>query len=778
MAIPASNLVSITPRVLAGSGEGLNFNGLFLSSNANLPANSLMPFYSASEVGEFFGQSSAEYIAAQVYFNGFDNSDVKPSMCYFFKHSTEPAPAFVRSAPFGTTQAQVLAAIAQINNGTFTTTINGNARSITSLDFTGVTSLSAAASILQTAIRAVEIPDVAASNSYGTAVTPGAAGNNLSIVISEGTPEVTAAAKAASSEIGTAVTAGATGNSLTVEVTEDTETVTPAKAATCKYGTAKTAGAAGNSLKVTLASNTSTPANFDLTINNGSSDVFTQQDIAGTTSSALPENDYIEWASDVALAVETVQLEGGADLTSKTVYDVVTKLNGTEKDRQENLDTPAELTDNALVTFNKELDAFTATTYNFTGGADAVLADTFDVQTTQNGSAVDTQEGLQNASELTDNAYITFNRASSLAPGIYPLQGGRDMGGDAWAGAIVNYASNLNAFTITTGLSGESVSIANCLGDVAQAFYLTAAQGATYSEGAAPATYTETMNAAALCGQNWFSFTTMTKTTTAEAIELAQWSNGRYNEGTQFLYVMWDDSTAMLSTLTQGDTAAGQLMELNVNGTAGIYNDVRYAAFLMGSIASIAWDRANSTLTLAFKSQSGLGANVQDESAAQALENIRMNFVGNYASRNDNFILLQHGAMFGQWSWIDSYANSTWLSNELQVQILAGLQAAKRVPYNSVGYALIRSWCTSVLERALTNGVISVNVNLSQAQKTQLQQEAGLDISNELYANGYYLQISDADATVRQARESPNISLWYTDAGAVHRIVMPVTTVQ
>lgn len=687
MAIPASNLVSITPRVLAGSGEGLNFNGLFLSSNANLPANSLMPFYSASEVGEFFGQSSSEYTAAQVYFNGFDNSDVKPSMCYFFKHSTEPAPAFVRSAPFGTTQAQVLAAIAQINNGTFTTTINGNAHTISNLDFTGVTSLSAAASILQAAIRAVEIPDVAASNEYGTAVTPGAAGNNLSIVITEGTPE------------------------------EET----PAKAATCKYGSAKTAGAAGNGLKVTLASNASTPANFDLTINNGTSDVFTQQDITGTTSSALPENDYIEWKADVALAVETVQLEGGAD---------------------------------------------------------AVLTDTFDVQTTQNGSTVDTQESLKNASELTDNAYVTFNRVSTLTPGIYPLQGGRDMDGDAWAGAIVSYASNLNAFTITTGLSGESVSIANCLGDVAQAFYLTAEQGATYSEGADPATYTETMNAAALCGQNWFSFTTMTKTTTAEAIELAQWSNGRYNEGTQFLYVMWDDSTAMLSTLTQGDTAAGQLMELNVNGTAGIYNDVRYAAFLMGSIASIAWDRANSTLTLAFKSQSGLGANVQDESAAQALENIRMNFVGNYASRNDNFILLQHGAMFGQWSWIDSYANSTWLSNELQVQILAGLQAAKRVPYNSVGYALIRSWCTSVLERALTNGVISVNVNLSQAQKTQLQQEAGLDISNELYANGYYLQISDADATVRQARESPNISLWYTDAGAVHRIVMPVTTVQ
>ena len=38
MTIPASELVKITPRVLAGTGTDLVFNGLFLSDSAAAPA--------------------------------------------------------------------------------------------------------------------------------------------------------------------------------------------------------------------------------------------------------------------------------------------------------------------------------------------------------------------------------------------------------------------------------------------------------------------------------------------------------------------------------------------------------------------------------------------------------------------------------------------------------------------------------------------------------------------------------------------------------------------
>ena len=151
--------------------------------------------------------------------------------------------------------------------------------------------------------------------------------------------------------------------------------------------------------------------------------------------------------------------------------------------------------------------------------------------------------------------------------------------------------------------------------------------------------------------------------------------------------------------------------------------------------------------------------------------------MGDYASRNDAFILFQPGQTFGAWKWIDAYINSCWLNNALQVQILAGMEMAGRVPYNTIGYSRIRAWCADVIDRALNNGVIDRNVNISQTQINELINEAGEDISTELYNNGYVLQILDADATIRQSRTSPSCNFWYTYAGSVHKINLPSTAV-
>lgn len=197
----------------------------------------------------------------------------------------------------------------------------------------------------------------------------------------------------------------------------------------------------------------------------------------------------------------------------------------------------------------------------------------------------------------------------------------------------------------------------------------------------------------------------------------------------------------------------------------------------MGTAASIDWDRLNGAITTAFKAQSGLEANVTIKKDAINLLANGVNFMGNYASRNDNFILFQNGQMFGAWKWIDTYLNSTWLNNALQVQIMAGLELAGRVPYNEVGYSKIRAWCQDVIDRGVNNGVIDRGVNLSQTQINELINEAGKDISADLYANGYVLQIVDATANIRQARTSPSCNFWYTYAGSVHKINLPSTAV-
>lgn len=296
---------------------------------------------------------------------------------------------------------------------------------------------------------------------------------------------------------------------------------------------------------------------------------------------------------------------------------------------------------------------------------------------------------------------------------------------------------------------------------------------------AAEADISAVLDAVAINSMNWVTFTTINTTplTYAENEKLVAWIQTQFAEGNQFLYVHWTNEAALQTTNASG-TVTAQIRELNAEGVTHVWDSFVYAAFVMGCAASIAWDRNNSTITLAYKAQAGLPALIKDKTKARNLITNGVNFVGDYASRNDDFVLFQNGQMDGQFKWIDTYLNSTWLNNALQVQILAGLEMAPRVPYTDVGYTLIRSWVQDVVNRALSNGVIDTGLNLSETQKSALMQETGgVDISTELYNSGYYLQIVDATAQIRQQRESPACNFWYTYGGSVHKLNLPSTAV-
>lgn len=498
MAIPAGDLVRIVPRVLAGSGQDLEFNGLFMTGNALTPTGTLLTFYGASEVADYYGSGSDEYKAAQVYFSGYNNSLTKPRSVFFYRANTTDVAGFVRGA--GGLDAEDLTALKAITAGDFNATVAGATVALTGLDLSAVTSFSGVAEALNTAL------------------------------------------------------AGAT------------------------------------------------------------------------------------------------------------------------------------------------------------------------------------------------------------------------------AGATVAFDSRLKCYTLTSDTAGASGSVVVTSGTVAEAMGLLADDVVT-SAGADAAVYSDILDDIAVLTQNFVTLSTVAEVTdVTQAQSIAQWVQTQFAEGAQYLYVLWTTASAVK---TAGETSSivAQIRETEPEGVTAVYGDVRYAAFVMGAAASIAWDSPNSTITFAFKAQSGLEANILSQADASGLEANGVNFMGYYATRNDNFILFQHGQMFGQFAWIDTYLNSTWLNSALQTQILAGLELSPRVPYTDAGYTLIRSWVQDVADRAITNGVIDLGVNLSQTQKNALAVEAGGDITTELYNSGYYLQIVDATASIRQERRSPACNFWYTYGGSVHRINLPSTAV-
>ena len=131
--------------------------------------------------------------------------------------------------------------------------------------------------------------------------------------------------------------------------------------------------------------------------------------------------------------------------------------------------------------------------------------------------------------------------------------------------------------------------------------------------------------------------------------------------------------------------------------------------------------------------------------------------------------------MYGDYKFMDAYINAVWLKNVLQAAIMNGLTSAGRVPYNDLGYSLVRAWCMDPVKRALYNGVINTGVTLSESQRAQLIQETGSDVSEELFTNGYYLNIVEPSAAIRADRDSPDVYLYYTYGGSVNKIVMAST---
>ena len=334
------------------------------------------------------------------------------------------------------------------------------------------------------------------------------------------------------------------------------------------------------------------------------------------------------------------------------------------------------------------------------------------------------------------------------------------------------YDSQTGAFQITSPTTGSTSTITYCDdGTLATLIGFTQDKGAVLSQGSDALDVAANMASIRTATENWATFTYLYSASDDEILDLSAWAS---SQGVEYLLVAWSTSDTLKN---QVDTTsiAYQLKQANAGATTLIFGDCTYAAFIMGTAASIDWDRTQGAITFAFKAQDGLVPTIDNATDATTLLQKKCNLYGTYATRNDDFVWLYDSDMFGDYNFIDPFINAIWFNNSLQVAIMNGLEMCPRVPYNEDGYTLIRSWCQDPINRALKNGVIDPGLNLSEAQKAELIREAGLDITSNLQTDGYYLKITDPGAQARTTRDTPNCDLWYAYAGSVHRIELAST---
>ncbi len=154
MTIPLSTDFNITPNVVTPAGSAVDANGLMLTDNELIPVGAVQSYFSSSDVSALMGSTSKEFLAAQQYFNGYENSSVIPGELLMYRVITADVAGYLLS---GNLKGVALATLKAIPAGTITLTVDGVSTTSSSIDLSTATSFSDIASKLQTGIGASKV---------------------------------------------------------------------------------------------------------------------------------------------------------------------------------------------------------------------------------------------------------------------------------------------------------------------------------------------------------------------------------------------------------------------------------------------------------------------------------------------------------------------------------------------------------------------------------------------------------------------------------------------
>lgn len=399
----------------------------------------------------------------------------------------------------------------------------------------------------------------------------------------------------------------------------------------------------------------------------------------------------------------------------------------------------------------------------------AVSADLAAFKAVTDGAMKITIDGAEKTATAVD-----LSSATSLSEVIQTIA-------TALTGCTGSYDSTMNTFTLTSSTDGASSTVSYASAgddgtDLSAMLCMTQAEGAVLSQGVDAMTEAATLNAICAVTANWSQFTTLWEVTEqAEAEAYSAWAD----IDDDFVYVFWSSDQNMTSALTQDSTIAKALKD-KYNCTFMIYSfDYATAAFAIAYPATIKWDATQGMKVIFGKSASGISPTVTDEQVATALDDLGVSYVGQFATRNDEFTIANRGELTGSmYGFYDTLIGSIWIRSKLQTSIVNGLATVNRAPYNSVGYTMLKSWCLDPITLAKIVGAMDEGISLSESQKSQILQETGnSEATGELQSKGWFLLVLDPGAAVRARRGSPISSLYYSYGGSIQKVDLPVTAV-
>ncbi|EKS4549245.1 DUF3383 domain-containing protein [Salmonella enterica] len=370
------------------------------------------------------------------------------------------------------------------------------------------------------------------------------------------------------------------------------------------------------------------------------------------------------------------------------------------------------------------------------------------------------------------SAEVNFNGVTSFAAAATALQTALTA-----AVATVVFDTTQNAFVITAaGAKPESTTITFGSGSAAEPLKMTSNTGAVISRGAPASDVPDTMAAIKDASQQWAGFSTVSEVTDEQHLAFSAWANG---QGKRYFYVAWTTSgNAKVKDST--DHIAYQIITVNnYSAVVPVFaSDGNRAAAVLGYAACLDFVRPEGRVPFKFREYEGLAADVTSGRDYDALIAAGYNFYGKYAENSVVEDYWADGTITGDFKWLDSFCGQIWLNANLQGAVISLFKSNQTIPYNNEGRALVAASMSDVIQQYKRWGGIREGVTLTEAQKKQINNVVGEDISSTLFATGYYLYIGDMLPSLRPTRSSPSCTLWYCDGGSIQKLVIASTEVQ
>ena len=347
----------------------------------------------------------------------------------------------------------------------------------------------------------------------------------------------------------------------------------------------------------------------------------------------------------------------------------------------------------------------------------------------------------------------------------------------AFTGVVnVSYDTNGKAFVfqLPTGATVADT-IAYATGAIAPLLSLTEAKGAVVSAGS-DAIIDSAANFVSLKAQtqNFAAFTTSFEASVAQHEAFAQIVSSSNN---RFSYHGFSDPDGLIQNY---DFANQVINTYNYGGVLPVYGNHQDVAATLGFGASLNFDLNNGRRALKFRefSNAGLIPKVTTETLHNQLIAAGYTAYGLYSENNISAKYFADGAITGDFKWLDAFLGQVWVNANIQGAVIDALKSEQYIGYNTAGRIAIETAIIGVMNQFGRWGGFSTGETLTATQINSINTVVGADVSNTLSNQGYYIYIGPFTPSMRAARTSPVIYVWYTDGGVIQEVYINSIEVQ